>query len=300
MLALVLTIAGCAGTERIRWPATMPPSPDRHLLVDVPFFHQEAYQCGPATLAMTMAWSGIHVSPESLASAVFTPSQKGSLQSAMISAVRRYDRIAFLLPGPEALVDEITAGHPVIVLQNLGLSWYPVWHYAVVIGFDAAAGKMILHSGKTAQKMVAVKTFERTWARSDFWGLLVLPPSELPAVAEEMDYLRAVSHLERLSRWETAARGYQTALSRWPDSLPAIVGLGVSLYQDGDLKAAEAVFRGATLKFPDEGILFNNLAQVLIDQGRKTEALDAVNRAVERGGPLKAHFENTLDEIRNQ
>lgn len=191
-------------------------------------------------------------------------------------------------------------GHPVVVLQNLGLSWNPVWHYAVVIGLDLAKGNVILHSGTTPQKQISFKTFEHTWARSNFWGLLVLPPSQLPASAKEKDYLMAVSNLERLGRWDIAAQGYQTALDQWPDSLPATVGLGVCLYRTGDLESAEAVFREATLKFPDEGILFNNLAQVLMDQGRKTEALDAVMSAIERGGPLKTLFERTLEEIRKQ
>jgi tetratricopeptide (TPR) repeat protein len=67
-------------------------------------------------------------------------------------------------------------------------------------------------------------------------------------------------------------------------------------YGQGDLNAAEEIFRDATLKFPDEGVLFNNLAQVLMDQGRKREAREAAMRAVELGGPLKAHFENTFED----
>ncbi|MBC2711486.1 MAG: PA2778 family cysteine peptidase [Desulfosarcina sp.] len=300
ILALALAIAGCAGHARISWPITAKDLPDQYLLNSIPFFPQEESQCGPAALAMALAWSGVHVSPQDLSSEVFTPSRKGSLQSAMIGTTRRHDRIACLLFDPESLIDEVAGGHPVIVLQNLGLSWYPVWHYAVVIGLDLNRGNVILHSGTTPQKQISFKVFENTWARSNFWGLLVLPPSQLPAVAKEKDYLLAVSNLERSGRWETAAEGYRTALSRWPDSLPAYMGLGVCKYETGDLKSAEAVFREATLKFPHDGAAFNNLAQVLMDQGRKTEALDAVMRAIERGGPLKAHFESTLEEIRNQ
>lgn len=216
----------------------------------------------------------------------------------MIAAVRRHDRIVYRLSDPKSLSDEIAAGHPVVVLQNLGLSWYPVWHYAVVIGLDFTDGTVILHSGTTSHKRISLKTFEYTWARSDYWGLLILPPSLLPAVAAEEDYLRAVGHLERLGRWDIAAGGYQSALRRWPESLPATIGLGMCRYEQGDLKTAETIFRDATLKFPDEGVLFNNLAQVLMDQGRQSEALDAVMRAIRIGGPLKAHFENTLEEIR--
>ena len=216
----------------------------------------------------------------------------------MIAAARRRDRIVYRLSDPKSLSDEIAAGHPVVVLQNLGLSWYPVWHYAVVIGLDFTDGTVILHSGTTSHKRISLRTFAYTWARSNYWGLLVMPPWQLPAVASEENYLRAVGHLERLGRWDIAAGGYQSALRRWPESLPATIGLGMCRYEQGDLKAAEAVFREATLKFTDEGVLFNNLAQVLMDQGRKSEALDAVMRAIQLGGPLKAHFESTFEEIR--
>jgi hypothetical protein len=300
ILVLALVLTGCAGTSRIRWPLTAGSPPQQHLLNPIPFFSQKKYQCGPATLAMALDWSGIKVTPGDLKPEVYTPSRKGSLQSAMIAAARRHDRIAYLLPDPQALIDEVVAGHPVIVLQNLGLSWYPVWHYAVVVGLDLAKDNVILHSGEKRCKQLAVEVFARTWARSDFWGLVVLPPSTLPASARADDYLQAVSDLERLGKYKTAAEAYRTALSRWPNNLAAYMGLGVCRYRLGRLKSAEAVFREAAARFPKDGAPYNNLAQVLMDQGRKAEALEAVKKAIECGGPLKARFEDTLREIRRQ
>jgi hypothetical protein len=296
---LAVVLFGCAGRAGIKWPKAEGKVPDPHLLKEVPFFPQKAHQCGPAALAMALNWSGVGVSPRDLTDEVFTPSRKGSLQSAMVAAVRRNDRIACLLAEPADLIDEIAAGHPVIVLQNLGLSWVPVWHYAVVVGWDAAAGDVILHSGITPFKTTLFRTFENTWGRSGFWGLLVLPPWRLPATTKETDYLAAVSPLERMGRWETAMLAYRTALERWPDSLAATVGIGVCLYRSGELASAEAHFRDAIGRFPREGVLFNNLAQVLLDLGRRDEALEAVRQAIECGGPLKAHFEQTLEEIQN-
>jgi len=298
--ALAVVLSGCAAKTGIGWPRSEGKRPETYLLNEVPFYPQKAHQCGPAALAMALNWSGVSVLPRDLTDEVFTPSRKGSLQSAMVAAVRRNDRIACLLAEPGHLIDEIAAGHPVIVLQNLGLSWFPVWHYAVVVGWDAAAGNVILHSGTTPFKPTAFSTFERTWERSGFWGMLVLPPARLPATAQESDYLAAVSALERMGRWKTAMLGYRTALGRWPDSLAATVGIGVCLYRSGDLAAAEAHFRTAVEQFPRQGVLFNNLAQVLLDQGHRDEALQAVRQAIACGGPLKAHFKQTLEEILNR
>jgi tetratricopeptide (TPR) repeat protein len=246
---------------------------------------------------MALEWSGIDTDPQALVSEVFTPSLQGSLQSAMIAAARRHGRVAYSMSGLDGMLRELAAGHPVIVLQNLGLSWYPIWHYAVVVGYDLEGGLVKLHSGVTPGKPVSLRVFTRTWARSDYWGLLVLPPSRLPATASEQAYVTAVLGLEKTRQWGAAVDAYTTALTRWPDSLTARLGLGNSYYALGDLESAEVAFRAATRRFAADGSAFNNLAQVLWEQGRSQEALAAARRAVELGGPLVEVYRKTLAEI---
>lgn len=246
---------------------------------------------------MALRWSGISADPNTLAPEVFTPSRKGSLQLAMIGAARRHGRIAYPVFGPDVMLEEVSAGHPVIVLQNLGLSWHPVWHYAVVIGYDLNQGDVILHSGVTPRKRLSLRVFENTWARSDHWGLLVLPPTRLPATVTEHAYVSAVLGLEKASQWRGAVRGYSTALARWPDNLYARIGLGNSYYALGDKESAEAAFREATRRSPTNGSAFNNLAQVLWEQGKQQDALEAARMAVKLGGPLVNVYRKTLEEI---
>lgn len=312
ILLPVLVMQGCAGPARINWEPAVGSRDKAYQIDGIPFFAQDAYQCGPAALAMALSWSGIAVQPADLTPQVYTSSRKGSLQSALIGATRRYDRIAFVFDTDasekddgqaqriDALVAEILAGHPVIVLQNLGLTWFPRWHYAVVIGIDPIHGNLILHSGITPNRRIAIEVFMRTWARSGYWALLALPPDTLPASMDETGCLLAVSALEQMGRWTTAARSYRAVMARWPDSLGAHVGLGVCLYETGDLAAAEVVFRRATRQFPDAGIAFNNLAEVLSAQGRHDEALDAAARAVAIGGPLRERYQETLESIRRR
>jgi hypothetical protein len=274
--------------------------PTSHEIESVRFFSQEAFQCGPASLAMVLTWSGIAADPTSVTSAVFTPSKKGSLQSSMISATRRYGRIAYPISGVKALLKEIAVGHPVIVLQNLGLSWFPKWHYAVVIGYDLNAGFVMLHSGDMPRKHLALRVFDNTWARSDRWGLVVVPPNILPATAVEEKFVSAVIGLEKSGQWKAAIEGYTAALNRWPDSLGALMGLGNSHYALGNINAAENAFRLATHRFPTEGSAFNNLAQVLWEQGKHSEALDSVKRAISVGGPLIHIYRETLRQIQSE
>jgi tetratricopeptide (TPR) repeat protein len=297
LLSIYLILSGCSGVLLHNWPQSHEYIPDRYVLNSVLFYPQKAYQCGPAALAMALEWSGVPSNPEVLVPEVFTPSRKGSLQSTMIAASRRHGRIAYSVSGPDALLAELSAGHPVIVLQNLGLSWFPAWHYAVVIGYDLPKAVIVLHSGITPRKQISLRLFENTWARSNYWGLLVLPPSQLPATATEREYISAILGLEKTSQWKAAVEGYETALKRWPDSLLAYIGLGNSYYALSDFESAEKIFLEAICHYPTEGSVFNNLAQVLWKQGKNQEALKAAYKAVKLGGPLANIYQKTLEEI---
>ena len=293
----LLIVNGCATSPIKKGYRTSGDVPPRYAINRVPFFPQEAYQCGPASLAMALGWSGLDIHPDTLTPQVYTPSLKGSLQPALIAAARRQGRLAYPIAGPEALLKEVAAGHPVIVLQNLGLSWIPVWHYAVVIGYDLNRAVIVQHSGITDQKKTALKTFEKTWARSEHWGMVVLPPNRLPATAEEHSYVRALIGLEKARQWTAAVEGYQAAISRWPQNLSAHIGLSNSYYAQEDLQSARRALQEASLLFPEEGVVFNNLAQVLWELGNRQEALRAARQAVKLGGPLVEQYRKTLDAI---
>jgi tetratricopeptide (TPR) repeat protein len=296
LLTLLLTMSGCGAlckSER-PWPAA---APQLVVLAEVPFLPQEQFQCGPAALAMVLRWSGITVSPEELAPQVYTPSQRGSLQTALIAGARRHGRLAYPISGTETLLAELAAGHPVIVLVNLSFFWYPKWHYAVAIGYDQSADEIILHSGRVKNERLSFRVFENLWARSQRWGLLVLPPSVLPVDAAEDNWLQATIGLERAGRNSAAATAYETALSRWPTSFGAWLGLGNSRYATSELAGAAAAFQEATRLQPTSGAAFNNLAQVLWEMGQRDEALTAARRAVSLGGPLLESFRQTLADI---
>ncbi|MCL1486359.1 MAG: PA2778 family cysteine peptidase [Marinobacter sp.] len=114
----------------------------------MPFHPQEQYQCGPASLAMMLNAQGVSAAPDELIDRVYLPERQGALQVEMVAAARQYGMLVYPLdPDLTSVLTEVSAGHPVLVLQNLRFNWWPQWHFAVVIGFDSAQEALILHTG---------------------------------------------------------------------------------------------------------------------------------------------------------
>jgi tetratricopeptide (TPR) repeat protein len=72
------------------------------------------------------------------------------------------------------------------------------------------------------------------------------------------------------------------------------------LYALGNLPGAEDAFRKAAIHHPQAAEAYNNLAQVLLEQGRTQEALAAAQKAVAIGGPMSGVYESTLKEIKSK
>ena len=210
------------------------------------------------------------------------PAREGSLQIEMLAAARRAGAVAFALPGTlDALLREVAAGTPVLVLQNLGLHVASRWHYAVLIGYDLDVGDGLLRSGTTRRESMPLAVFERTWARSGHWAFVALPPGRLPATAREADVAEALLGFERVAPPGAAARGYAAALQRWPDNLTLAIGHGNTLYAAADIDAAAATFERAALRH-DSAVAWSNLARTRLALGQRDAARSAALHAVER------------------
>lgn len=293
--------AGCASfpqSEALRAAGTagLPP---RAELKSVPFFEQDDFLCGPATLAMVINDAGVAASLQTLTEQVYLPGRKGSLQVEMLAAARRHGLVAYpLAPRMEDALREVAAGTPVIVLQNLsGLAALPAWHYAVLVGFNLEQDRIVLRSGREPRKEISIRELEATLQDGGYWSMLVLRPGRLPVTAREAEFTAAVAALERTGHAREARASYRAAVARWPSSLMGLIGLGNTEYKLKDLAAAEAAFRRAAQAHPDSAAALNNLAYTLLQLDRPAEAEAAARKAVALGGATQAAAQETLDEI---
>lgn len=275
-----------------------PDLPSRIELTQVPYFPQDDNQCGPASLAMALNTAGVSIHPDQLKDELYIPDRKGSLQVEMLAAARRQGMLAYQLePRLHNVLVEVAAGNPVIVLENLSLDWFPMWHYAIVIGYNLDTQEIILRSGGEKRDVMALSTFEHTWSRSQYWAMLALPPAHIPQTASPEKFIQSLQDLSHSSPKTILQSSYEAALMRWPDNLAVQIAAGNDAYGRNDLVNAQRIFLNATASHPDSAAAFNNLAQTLSDQGQYDEALRIIHKAVEIGGSLKSIFLATQAEI---
>ena len=149
-----------------------------HLIADVPFIAQEAYQCGPAALAMVLRfWGDAAADAEDIGRALYLPSARGVLNLELeFQARRRGFRTQAFEGTLEGVKAELRRGRPLIVFQDLGRGPVSVPHFAVLLGYDDRAEVVVLHSGTTPNRLLPYAEFLRTWEARRGWTLLITPP----------------------------------------------------------------------------------------------------------------------------
>lgn len=306
VFALAWSLAGCAtfqSTFQSIYPPVQVTTPkSRTLLLDtVPFHPQTEYQCGPAALAGVLGASGVEITPQTLVPQVYLPERRGSLQVELVAATRRAGRIPYVVERtPEALIAELAAGRPVLVLQNLLVRTVPRWHYAVLVGADPARNQFILNSGTERALPIRASSFLRTWDWAGRWGLVALRPGQLPARPDPTAYLSAVADFEAVAGAAAARPAYIAALERWPQESSVYLALGNQAHGVGDRRAAAQHYRAGLTRAPGDPVLANNLASVLGELGCPAAAravLDSVRVADGRWNARLAQTRRELDAM---
>jgi tetratricopeptide (TPR) repeat protein len=257
-------------------PANLPAGAQARVELEAtPFFPQKKYQCGPAALAAVLGASNVDATPEALVPIVYLPARHGSLQVEMQAAPRRFGRLSYPLSrNLDSVLAELSAGRPVLVLHNYGLPIWPKWHYAVVIGYDAATDKFILRSGKKRRAEWRARTFMVAWHNGGRWAMVVLRPGEIAASANSTLYLDAAADFERGASPEDSRLAFDAAVQRWPGEPVAWIGRGTAEYRAGNFANAARDYAAALRLDPDNAGARNNLAQSLLDLGCPAHALE--------------------------
>ena len=303
-LALAAALGGCAlplssGPPQFRdgrlvqRPAGLP---EQAHVAAVPFYPDDTNACGPASLAEVLRFAGVDTDVERLKPQLITPALDGTLQYDMLGATRRAARVAYVIrPSLGELFDNVAHGHPVVVLQRLGIPGN-VWHFAVVVGYDLRHDSVSLRSSTARDLVLSIGQFDATWAGGGRWGFVALRPGEFPAQVQALRYLQAVAPMESVAP-QAARQAYRDALARWPDAWVAMMGLGNLAYARKDDAQAAARFAQAARAHPGDGDPWNNLAQALLAAGDLRGARHAVDQALAIGKPNAQVYTRTREQI---
>lgn len=168
-LFLVLSfLSSCPGTTPIK------ESRPARIIENVPFYPQEIYQCGPASLAGIFNFWGIRVSPEEIAGEIYSRSARGTLNLDMVLYAERKGLKAHQYRGSlEDIKRKIDSGYPLIVLVDYGFWVYQRNHFMIVFGYQDDGIRV--HSGRESDKFVPLKDFLKPWEKTRFWTLLITP-----------------------------------------------------------------------------------------------------------------------------
>lgn len=268
-------IIGCAGLRLADDIAHLPAETN---LEEVPFHPQTEYHCGPASLATVLEHSDAAVDYDQLVDRVYIPDRQGSLQAELTATVRSTGRIAYRLPArPEAVFAQVAAGYPVLVLENHGLESRPLWHYAVVVGYDRQRNRVLLRSGEEYEQSVSAGQWLRRWDRAGRWALVVLEPGQWPADPDRQSWIGAVSAFETGTDPDTARELWRQTIERWPDEPIAWLGLGNAHFTSNDYSQAAESYRRLLELAPDHAAGRFNLAMALKRLDRPCQAAHHLN-----------------------
>jgi predicted double-glycine peptidase len=163
---IIALLAGRAGAAE---------EPVKGIIIDkVPYFVQETYQCGPASLVGVLNFWGVSITPAEIATEIFSKTARGTLGIDLaLYAQKKGLQSDFYRGDMEDLRRQIDSGRPVIVLVDYGFWVYEKGHFMVVIGYNDNG--FIVNTDASQMKFIANDDFTRPWRKAGFWTLVIRP-----------------------------------------------------------------------------------------------------------------------------
>ncbi len=134
------------------------------------------FQCGPTTLAAVLAFHGEPVPEVEISRAIYSPTARGVLLTDLAWYARaRGFRTEVRTGTLRELQAALTAGHPPIVLLDLGIAGVRQPHFTAVTGWGG--GRLRYLSPRPAGVELSEQNFQRQWSRAGNQYLLITPAS---------------------------------------------------------------------------------------------------------------------------
>lgn len=243
-------------------------------LLDVPYVAQTPELCGGAAVSMVMRyWGARDVVPEDF-QALVVPAERGIPTTDLTTAIRTRRWQALVGPPDreaawQILEQDVNRGRPAIALIEVSASTY---HYVVVVGLTSS--DIVIHDPARSPFQVLTRAeFQRAWAVTKFWSVVILPPADLtPAPRPEIAVTAPAANVTPCS---------------------GMVARGVDLALAGQAAEAEGVLMAATVVCATDSAAWRELAGLRFTQKNWNEAARLAEVAV-RLAPDDTHARQLL------
>jgi len=250
------------------------PSP----LLAVPYLAQEELLCGGAAAAMVIRYWGARQEAAAYAHLI-DRDRHGIPTDDLVNALRGDRWRAIPFAGSAGRVqDQLDAGRPVIALIEVRPGRY---HYVVLLAWSAE--RVVLHDPAVGPyRVLAATEFERAWAVTGRWSLLVLPRDGRASAEESVgpaDSPAAASGDDRSPL--TGRPPLPPANEAAVEACAPLLIAGIEAARAGDAVAAEARLRAAMAACPTSPAAPRELAGLRFRQERWQDAAKLARRSLE-------------------
>ncbi len=140
--------------------------------LEVPFIAQQTDRdCGRTSLRIVLRYAGIALDPEDL----------GRPEGVLPFEIEQYLQdhgipFTHTAARPDALLNVLYRGQPVLLLLNLSRGPWQRYHYVVLVGAVVRRGRIHawqIHDGRTPYRVVSARWLWSRWAGAHFWGVVI-------------------------------------------------------------------------------------------------------------------------------
>jgi len=255
-----------------------PELPQRSEVSSIPFVPNDDLYCGPAALSMVLRHLGREAPFDEIAPKLFLPGRQGTLQLDMLSLARTYGVTPYIIdPTITALVEEVSRGRPVVVLENFGFKWRPVWHYSTVTGYDLTEKTVVRKSGIRERSVTPIIVFEHLWKAEGYWGFVLLAPGDVPARPNRDRWFLALSDSERHMSPTDAEKSWRAFISEFPTHGLGHAALGNVDFNGGKFQDAAKKYKDALALEPNNSRIAT-LAETVFIRALERKAAECARR----------------------
>lgn len=235
-------------------PSPLSEIPDRKILPTSYHVFQSFNNCGPASLSMTLAFYGIHVSQEELGEAI-RPYQvingdnddKSVTLDELAEKAKDYGFIPYHRPNGSIKIMEQFLAHGIPVITRTWLHKdEDIGHYRVVKGYDKTTQQVIQDDSFQGKNLwYSYTDFNDIWKKFNYEYLVLIPKEKEEAAKQILG-----DNYDEKKSWHNAVEVIKQEIAKDPTDIYNHFNLSVAYYHTGNYKESIAEYEKVADQLP--------------------------------------------------